>query len=168
MRTEWNLLTGSEAIVSLIVITALYFVSLYSYLLFHTLVEMTIIIIAVMLFMITCFSRKTTRNNYMLFLGISYLFIAIIELFHALAYKGIEVFPAQDADLPTQLWIGTRYLEAATFLIAPMIMKKELKAYSTLGIYAIITTILLVSIFSNNFPACYIEDTGLTTFKIYS
>lgn len=168
MKTEWKLLTGSEAIVSLIVITALYFASVYSYLLFHTLVEMAIIIIAVMLFMITWFSRGTIRNNYLLFLGISYLFIAIIELFHALAYKGMGVFPTQDANLPTQLWIGTRYLEAATFLIAPMIMKKELKAYSTLGIYAIITTILLVSIFSNTFPACYIEDTGLTTFKIYS
>lgn len=168
MKTEWKLLTGSETTVSLIVITALYLASMYSYLLFHTLVEMTIIIIAVMLFMITWFSRETIRNNYLLFLGISYLFIAIIELFHALAYKGMGVFSAQGANLPTQLWIGTRYLEAATFLIAPMIMKKELKAYSTLGIYAIITTILLVSIFSNTFPACYAEDTGLTTFKIYS
>jgi len=80
LKTEWKLLTGSEITVSLIVITALYLASVYSYLLFHTLVEMTIIIIAVMLFMITWFSRETIRNNYLLFLGISYLFIAPFEL----------------------------------------------------------------------------------------
>ncbi|MCC7575534.1 MAG: PAS domain-containing sensor histidine kinase [Methanomethylovorans sp.] len=168
MRTEWKLLTSSEITVILIAIIALYLASAYSYLLFHTLVEMIIIIIAVMVFMIAWFSRKTLGNNYLLVLGISYLFIAIIELFHTLAYKGLGVFPTQGADLATQLWISARYLEAATFLVAPLVMKKDLKAYSTLWVYVIITTILLISIFSNVFPACYIEDKGLTTFKIFS
>lgn len=168
MKNELNLLTGSEIAAILIMTIALYFVSTHNYLLFHTPVEMTITIMAMMVFLTTWFSRHMIKNNYLLFLGISYLFITIIELFHTLAYKGMGVLPMQGANMATQLWTGARYLEAATFLIAPLVMKKELKAYSTFLIYAIITTALLISIYSNIFPVCYIEDTGLTTFKIYS
>ncbi len=168
LRSEWKILTSSEITVSSIIMAVLYLTSGYNYLLFHTLVEMSIIVVAVMLFMITWFSRQTIRNNYLLFLGIAYLFIAILELLHTLAYKGMGVFPTQSANLATQLWISARYLEAATFLIAPLMIRKELKASSTFVVYTIITTTLLALIFTGIFPVCYVEGTGLTTFKIFS
>lgn len=167
-RPEWKILTSSEIAVSLIVMALLYLTSGYNYLLFHTLVELSITVVAGMLFMITWFSRQTIRNNYLLFLGIAYLFIAILELLHTLAYKGMGVFPTQSANLATQLWISARYLEGATFLIAPLMIRKELKASSTLKVYTIITILLLASIFTGIFPACYVEGVGLTPFKIFS
>jgi signal transduction histidine kinase len=168
LKTEWKILTSSEIMIGLIVMAALYLTSGYNYLLFHTLVEMSVIVVAVMVFMITWFSRHTIRNNYLLFLGIAYLFIAIIELLHTLAYKGMGVFPTQSANLATQLWISARYLEAAALLIAPLMIRKEVKASSTLVVYTSITTILLILIFTGIFPVCYVEGTGLTTFKISS
>lgn len=136
--------------------------------LFHVLAELAIIIVAVMVFMITWFSKGTIRNNYLLFLGIAYLFIAIIELLHTLAYKGMGIFATQSADLATQLWISARYLEGATFLIAPMLIRKELKALSTLGVYAVVTTLILGSILTGIFPVSYVDGVGLTTFKVFS
>lgn len=168
LKTEWRILTSSEIMIGLIVMAALYLTSGYNYLLFHTLVEMSVIVVAVMLFMITWFSRHTIRNNYLLFLGIAYLFIAIIELLHTLAYKGMGVFPTQSANLATQLWISARYLEAAALLIAPLMIRKEVKASSMLVVYTSITTILLILIFTGIFPVCYVEGTGLTTFKTSS
>lgn len=168
LRSEWKILTSSEIAVSLIIIAILYFTSEYSFLLFHVLAELAIIVVAVMVFMITWFSKGTIRNNYLLFLGIAYLFIAIIELLHTLAYKGMGIFATQSADLATQLWISARYLEGATFLIAPMLIRKELKALSTLVVYAVVTTLILGSILTGIFPVSYVDGVGLTTFKVFS
>lgn len=41
-------------------------------------------------------------NGYLLFIGIAFFLVAGIDLVHTLAYKGIGVFPAYGANLPTQ------------------------------------------------------------------
>jgi len=98
----------------------LYLISLYSYLLFHSLAEIFSIVVAFGIFMLAFNSRRFVDNNYLLFLGIAYLYIAGLDLVHTLAYKDMGVFPDRDANLPTQLWIAARYLESLSFLIAPL------------------------------------------------
>ena len=151
------------------VVGGLYWCSLYSYLLFHSLAEIFSIIVASCIFLIAWNSRRFQDNNYVLFLGISFLFIAIIDIFHTLAYKGMGVFPGFDADLPTQLWIVMRYMVALSFLIAPVFINRKVNVPLVFAIYAAATALALLSIFYwGIFPACFVEGAGLTPFKIYS
>lgn len=141
----------------------------YSYLLFHTFAELYSIIIGSTIFIIAFNLRDKIEQGYLNLLGISYLFVAIIDLIHTLSFKGMNIFIGYDANLPTQLWISARYLESLSFLFAIFFINRKVNAYFTMLIYSVITVAIFVSIFIfKNFPACYIEGYGLTDFKIYS
>ncbi|MCP4218613.1 MAG: response regulator, partial [bacterium] len=146
----------------------LYAASLYQYLLFHTLAEMFSITVAAGLFMIAWNSREFMENNYLLFLGIAYLFIGGLDMVHTLGYKGMNIFADYDANLPTQLWIAARYMESLSLLVAPVFLKRELRPGVVAGIQGAIFTVLLITIFGGYFPDCFIEGSGLTRFKIVS
>lgn len=140
----------------------------YSYLLFHSFVELFSIVIAFSIFLISWNSRQSMDNDFLSFLGIVYLFGGLIDLFHTLAYKGMGVFPGFDANLPTQLWIAARYFESTGMFISTFFIKRKLKPTLALSIYAAVTAIALLSIFSGSFPVCYVEGYGLTFFKVAS
>jgi len=148
------------------VLTGIYLVELHSYLLFHTVVELFSVVVACAVFMIVWNSRHFIQNNYMLFLGVAYLFIGGFDLLHMLAFKGMGVFPSHGTNLPTQLWIVTRYLESLSLLLAPLFLKRRLSAGIVLAAYGMVSSLLLLSIFyAGLFPVCFRETTGLTPFK---
>jgi len=150
----------------ILIFPGLYLTSLHSYLLFHSLVEIFSIVVACGIFMVVWNSRRFLDNNYLLFIGIAYLFVGGLDLVHTLAYTGMVVFQGYETNLPTQLWIAARYLESISFLIAPLFFKRKLKANLIFIGYTLATSILLLSIFYwNIFPACFIEGMGLTPFK---
>jgi PAS domain S-box-containing protein len=143
--------------------------SLYSFLFFHVIAEMFSIIIAGAIFIIAWNTRQYLQNNYLLMLGIAYFFIGGIDFIHVLAYAGMNIFMGYDANLPTQLWIIARYMEAFTLVIAPLMFDRALKPYRVFGIYAATTVVLVTAAFVPGlFPACYVEGSGLTLFKIAS
>lgn len=152
--------------------------SLYSFLLFHTLVELFTIIISFGIFIISWSSRKYADNAFLFFIGVSYFFIGSLDLVHTLSYKGLNIFPTDNANLPIQLWIAARYLEAFSFLGAFLILAGEhkektsfiiKKSYEIFYIYAIIALAIFLSIFYLDiFPEAYVEGAGITSFKIYS
>jgi len=151
-----------------ITLIGLYCISLNNYLLFHSLSEFFSIVIAFGIFIIAWNSRKFLDNNYLLFLGIIYLFVGGIDLFHTLSYKGMGVFDGYGANLPTQLWIAARYMESISLLIAPFLflISRKINFSGVFTIYLIITLLLFVSIFTLKiFPDCFIEGSGLTAFK---
>lgn len=144
----------------------LYLTSLKSYALFHSLAEIFSIVIACGIFMIAWNSRNFLDSDYLLFIGCAYFFVALIDLFHTLAFKGMGVFPGNDANPATQLWIAARYMESISLLLAPLFLTRRLKSGLMLLVYAGVTSLLLLSIFYwPLFPVCYIEGQGLTPFK---
>jgi len=142
--------------------------SLYSYNLFHSMAELFSIIIAASIFVIAWNTRNLSPNPYLLFIGISYLFVAFIDLLHTLTYKGMGVFAVDGANLPTQLWIAARSLQAISLVIAPYFISKKLKTAPIIIVYFIVTLILLVTVFSGVFPDALVTGRGLTKFKIAS
>ena len=118
-------------------LVGLYGASLYNYNLFHSLAELFSVIIVATLFVVAWNSRQIIDNNYLLFLGIGYLFVGGFDLLHTLAYKGMGVFPGRGANLATQLWIGARYCEAATLLLAPLFLKRRLNPHLALGTFTL-------------------------------
>jgi len=147
----------------------LYLTSLYSFVLFHIVAESFSIVIAVSIFMIAWNTRQLVKNNYVLFLGIAFLFASLIDFAHTLAYKGMGIFQGFDANLPTQLWIIARYLQSLSLLAAPWFIDRKLNIHVVMGFYLAVTILLLATVFSSTlFPDCFIEGKGLTHFKIVS
>jgi PAS domain S-box-containing protein len=151
----------------LIIILILYFVSIENYLLFHSFVEIFGVIVACVIFTIAWNLRNRVSNNYILLLSYAFVFIAVLEIIHTFAYKGINIYLNNPtADLATQMWIAARYLESITFLIAPYFIGKKIKQPLIITLYALATTFIILSIFYFHiFPVCYDESTGLTHFK---
>jgi len=160
---------GAFLVIGLLILFGLYLTSQYSYLLFHSLAEIFSIVVACGIFMVSWNARRFMDNNYLLFIGIAYLFVAGLDLLHTLAYRGMGVFPGYDANLPTQLWIASRYLESLSLLVALLFVRRQLNAHLAFLGYAVVCSLLLGSIFYwDVFPDCYLEGTGLTPFKIVS
>ncbi|MBI4329770.1 MAG: hypothetical protein HY673_00645 [Chloroflexi bacterium] len=150
-------------------LAALYTSSLYSYVLFHSLAELFSVVVACGIFIVGWNSRRFLTNNYLLFLGIAYLFVAAIDTVHTLAYKGMGVFPGYDANLPTQLWVAARYIESLSLLAAPLFIRRKLNAGPVFAAYVVVFALVLLSIFYRPvFPDAFVEGAGLTRFKVAS
>jgi len=136
------------------------------YLIFHSFVEIFSIVVACGIFIIARNTKDYHDNDFFILIGIGFLFIAVIDGLHTLAYKGMGVFPIQGSNLATQLWIAARYLQAITLLIAPFFIKRKNTTTKLFFLYSVATALLISSIFFwRTFPICYVEGVGLTPFK---
>ena len=153
----------------------LYALSLHSYLLFHNISELFSIFISFALFVVSWNTKGYTSEPDLVFLGIAYLFIGILDLFHTLSYKGMNIF-TDYAFHANQLWIGARYLERITLLLFSIFAYRDRRPnYSgIIAVYALITCLILLSVFYLKiFPICFVQvsadGTGYqTSFKIIS
>ncbi|HSB34350.1 MAG TPA: MASE3 domain-containing protein [Nitrospirota bacterium] len=152
----------------LLIVFGLYASSLYNYLLFHSLIELFNVLTALVIFILAWHTRRIQDNRFLLFIGISSLSSGTLNLAHALAYKGMGIFAGYSADLPTQLWIAFRYVASASFLLAPFFMKRNFNPGRVIAAYALLTVALFFAVFTGRFPACFVEGSGLTAFKILS
>ena len=147
---------------------ALYALSRTNYLLYHSLIELFAVGVAVSVFTIGWNTRHIVSSNILFLLAVAYGCIAGLDLLHALAYTGMGVFPERGSNLPTQLWIATRFLEALSLLAAGLLLGSErrLSPGGTLAGYGLLTGLLVTAIFLGFFPAMYIQGQGLTSGKI--
>jgi PAS domain S-box-containing protein len=77
----------------------------------------------------------------------------------------MTVLGVKDADTPTQLWIIARYVESLSLFIAPLFFSRWFRPYLVMALYALITGLLLWSVYAGVFPVCFVEGEGLTPFK---
>lgn len=150
------------------VVAGFYASALYSYVLFHTIIEFTTVSIAFTLFTITWNTRRFLTGGYLKALGVGYGLIAVVDLLHTLSYKGLGVFPQYDANLPTQLWIAARALEAILLCLAPFLVRRDISFQLFSGIALAAVSATTAAVFLGHFPDCFIEGKGLTPFKIAS
>jgi diguanylate cyclase (GGDEF)-like protein/PAS domain S-box-containing protein len=160
--------TTGRILLIILLTSAIYLTSLYSYLLFHSITEVFSVIVMGSIFALAWNTRHWMEDDYFLFIGIAFLFVALIDFLHTLAYKGMNIFPGYDANLPTQLWILARYIQSISLLVAPIWLRKRLSPGATIAIYLVGSSVLVGLIFVGKFPTCYVEGVGLTTFKIVS
>jgi len=150
-------------------IMVLFLISTKNYLLFHCLVEGFSVVIGVLIFITGVVTLRYSKNYMFLFLGCAYFFVAIMDFFHLLTYKGMGVFPLDSVDIPTQLWVAARYVESCSLLCAPFFINKKFSLLKAIFIYVVIVGVLLTSImWIGIFPTCFAPNRGLTRFKILS
>lgn len=148
-----------------LVLAGLVLAGLYSYLLFHTAVELFSVVVAACIFVIAWNTSQFVPHGFYLVLGVAYMAVGSLDLVHTLAYKGMQIFPGYDANLPTQLWIAARATESLSLLAAPLFLRRKLKLMPPTLFYLALTTVLVTMIFARIFPDCYVEGQGQTAFK---
>ena len=118
-----------------------YVISRSNYLLFHSLAELFSVIISSCIFIIVWNLKEKAEKPFFVLLGISYLFVGIIDLFHTLSYQGMSLFET-DFFFANQLWIGARFLEAISLFIFVYFMDKKYKLnyYLIFALYLALTT----------------------------
>ncbi|MFY0988858.1 EAL domain-containing protein [Halomonas sp. C05BenzN] len=146
----------------------LHWVAGHNYLLFHTLVDLSRVVVLAGIFTLAWHTRHWAAHGFFTTIGVASAAIAVLELLHVLAYRGMGVFPGDDANLPTQLWIGFRYLEAGAFVIAAYSANRTPRATAMAYGFALAGLAIGVSIFTGHFPDSFLDGQGLTPFKIIS
>lgn len=147
----------------------LYLSKKYNFLLFHTLAEFinTCSFITVFVIVLSVWDHLD-NNKFLSFLGIAFLFTAVFDFLHTMAFPGMPVFQGDDTNLSAQLWIITQFMVAASLLAGSILIQTNIRInkYVVIFVYSIISLILVYIVFLNKyFPVCYIEGNGLTTFK---
>lgn len=154
----------------IIILIVLYIISLKNYLLFHGFVEIFSICIAMTIYLVAINSKEYIDNNFLVIIGIAYLFIGFLDLLHTFSYVGMNIFTDYDY-YANQFWIATRFMESITIFISFVFIdyKKKVNTNLVFLIYFIITLVIVLSIFYwKIFPICFIAGKGQTEFKIVS
>jgi PAS domain S-box-containing protein len=136
-----------------------------NFLLFHSVAEMFSIIVGISAAVVAWYSRDWIGRNYLLLLGLSGLFVGILDTFHTLAYKGIEVFSGGGGNMAAQIWLSARALEAANFLVAVWSPQRRYRVGLLFGIESTAVLVLLVVAFQGWWPNTYIDGVGVTPLK---
>jgi len=160
------ILSRSDCAFIIVLVIALVITSRANYLLFHSLVEMAIITTGFLSFTFAWHLRRFELGP-LLPIGIVLGCTSFISVFHMLSFKGMGVL-GNDANLPTQFWIASRYFFSIVVLGTLWFSKAKINPIKFLVIFVVITIVLLIMVFSNWFPDCYITGVGQTSFKIIS
>lgn len=124
-----------------------YLTSRYSLALFQGIAGLFSVVIAGGVFAVAWNSRGFLENNYLLFLGIAYLFVGALDLLRTLAYGGMRVFPGFGADLPVQLGFAARGLESVSLCLAPLCLGRRLQPYGVFAGYVLTFAVITLMIF---------------------
>ncbi|MFB3820077.1 MAG: MASE3 domain-containing protein [Candidatus Methylomirabilales bacterium] len=144
----------------------LYLIGLFSYPLFHGLAEAFTIAVGCGIFMVAWNARGFAEDHLLLWLGVASLFVGGLDLLHMLTYAGIGLFPGEAPNLPTQLWLAARYLQAAALVVAPIYLTRRLDARLAFAAWGGTAALLLLAILVwRIFPDAFVEPGGLTLFK---
>ena len=130
-----------------LLLLALFLTSRYSYLLFHSFTGIFSVVIATGVFAIAWNARRFQENNYLLFLGIAYLFVGALDLLYTLSYQDLGVFPGFSRQVPAQVWLAARTLESLSLFLAPQFIGRRLRPYAVLGSYLLAFTVIILIIF---------------------
>ena len=160
--------SGSSLAIPIILAGFLILISFFNFLLFHSLAEFFTIAIGILTCVVAWNMYPFTRNNYLMYLGGGYFWIALLDLLHLLSYEGMGVIPDGGVNMSVQFWIGTRYLEALLLLSAPWFLSHSFNRTRSFILFGVITSIIVLLIYLKFFPEGFISGKGLTTFKVYS
>ncbi len=162
-----------EVLLFVVFLIFLYLTRYSHHLLFHTSAELFVCVISFGLFFVCINTSSMLKNNFIIFLGIGYFFVGIIDMFHIFIYSGVSIiFETGDQSRVVQFWISGRYMTAITLLGSTLLLYKNFKRFRTCLVfvaYFLISCGVIAAIFYFEvFPACYIVGRGLTRFKIIS
>jgi len=136
-------------------------------LLFHTLAELFSVFVGILMLVIVLNTQHFIRNDFLIYLGIGYFAIAILDSFHAFTVKGMPFFEINTAAITLHFWVYTRLLEAILLLSSSHFLIKKLNVKYMLAITGLVTALITWLAFNFEKPE-FINSSGLTQLKVYS
>lgn len=144
----------------------------YDYYLYHSIIELASVVCFICVTIITVTIWKYAKGQFFIALiGISSIFIVMIDVVHILAYEGGTHFISYGPNLSTQFWVIGRFVQSSTILAAIFLQKIVAKPkwhFTISNYFLIIIVFLYFTLFTRWFPTMYVDGEGLTLFKIVS
>ena len=138
------------------------------YLVFHTIAEVVAITVSFAIFTLTWASLRHLRNNYLIVLGAAYGIIGLVDVFHTLTFKGMNLFPGVTTNYPTQFWLTARFMEALALLAAPLLIRVRVSFPLVVAVFGALGVLGSTAVMSQVLPATFVDGVGLTSFKVNS
>ncbi|MDH5613890.1 MAG: PAS domain S-box protein, partial [Gammaproteobacteria bacterium] len=138
------------------------------FLLFHTMAELFAIIVAIIMSVVAWQTYQFSRNHFLMYLGCGYFWIAALDLFHTLSYKGMGIFDITDGNTSIHMWLVARFAESLLLLTAPWFLTRKISRIPVFTIFGIGAIAMFVVVMKGNLPLVHVEGSGLTDFKIFS
>ncbi|GEM_PF-2798327 len=157
---------AASALKILLFLGAISLANFYHYLLFHSIAEIFSVVVACATFMLAWNCRYYMRQHSIVYLGIGYVFVAVLEMFHVLSCMGMGM-QHQDVNRTTQFWTAARLVEAITFVCAGLLAHRRLRPVSVFLFYALVMFAAIGLIFAGHFPTT-VADGQVTQFKLLS
>jgi len=165
LRGEWKRAALVVAITGMLVL--LYRLSGANYLLFHSVIELFSTSVLVAVIAMAWSARHWVRNDFLLFLGLAYFFVGVVDAMHALAFPGMGVFQSSGPDTTVQLAVLARCVEGVSLLAAPTFLRRRFPLPLMAVLYLAAVGGGLLSVLQwGVIPACVDEALQPTDFKL--
>ena len=152
----------------IVIICALLYVRYNSsILLFHTLAELFSIFVGLLMLVVVLNTQHFVRNDFLIFLGIGYFSISVLDALHAFTIKGMPFFNITDGEITIHLWIYSRIFEALLLLLAPIYLTNRLNSKVMIIITSTLVTCIALAAFHLEQPIMFVEG-KLSNFKVYT
>lgn len=152
---------------SLVSVVILIFLASIDLEFFHIITALGTIFIGLTIYIITFYSSKYTKDSNLLFLGVAYLFISIIDFIHLVNVGDFGLF-SFEVNTSVQIWSSARFTEALVILFAySMVFKKPISDFKMLFLeFAFITGLIMLIVgMSDYLPVIYDLENGYTLYK---
>jgi PAS domain S-box-containing protein len=136
------------------------------HLLFHSLAEIFTVVVGVVIAVVSYYTYQFTKNNFLLYLGMGYFWIAALDLFHMLTFEGMMIYPAVESNVTLNFWVLTRLFEALLLLSAPFVNLRFLSKIPVFLLFGALSAVVYLFSFSPYLLELYVEGSGLTGLKI--
>ncbi len=147
------------------------FLSNKNIVLFHITIETFCIFVAMSMLLIAVNTYQHSKNSFILFLGLSYGFVAYYDFLHIVSAKGFNILSANDINISMQVWIIARYLESISLLLACLGIKNKetFNVNKYIALYILASVILNPLVFKwHVFPPFYTPFIEISTFIKFS
>lgn len=138
------------------------------YIFFHTMVEVFAVVVSLSIFILTWVSHRYLSSGYLIILGAAYGAIGIVDVFHALTFKGMNLFPGVSLNYTNQFWLTSRFLESVALFCGPLMISRKPNILYVSGVFSALATGACIAVIYQWFPPTFIDGKGLSPFKIYS
>jgi len=133
-------------------------------LLFHTLAELFSIFVGLLMLVVVLNTHHFIRNDFLIYLGIGYFAVSLIDTMHTFTVKGIPFFNITDGEITLHFWIYGRILESTLLLSSTFFLYNRLKINLMIITTAVIVLLVCWASFYLEEPKMFI-DGSLSDFK---
>jgi len=154
----------------LILISLLTFIGLSHKVIFHSIAEIISIIIGVTIFILVWNTRNYLKNDFLFSLGVGYLYISILDLFHTLTYpEFVSAKSFLHVNISVTFWIMARTFESIFWFTSVFWLKQKINKNKLMAVTGIITCILVyLNLGTSYLPSAITPDLKANSFrKIY-